>query len=101
LLRATIGAIKPEAIPAPNIPTLYGALRVAYSTKEALITDGIPPQGNVPYDLRVTPIREQSTLLFFVLEAQSLFKQAASYQHTYLNETYKIRADIPRYRPSL
>jgi osomolarity two-component system sensor histidine kinase TcsA len=36
---------------------------------------------------------EQSKLLFFVLEAQSLTEQAATYQHAYLNATYKILVD--------
>jgi osomolarity two-component system sensor histidine kinase TcsA len=93
LLHATVGSIEPAAIPVPNFPTLYGALRAACSTKEVQMIEGILPQGKVPYNLRVTPVMEQSKLLFFVLEAQRLTEQAANYQHAYLNATYKVLVD--------
>ncbi|KAL4755923.1 uncharacterized protein BDW70DRAFT_145681 [Aspergillus foveolatus] len=93
LLHATVGAIEPAAIPAPNIPILYGALRAACSTNEVQVIEGILTREKIPYNLRVTPIMEESTLLFFVLEAHRLTGQAANYQHAYINETYKILVD--------
>ncbi|KAL4971783.1 hypothetical protein BDW66DRAFT_145421 [Aspergillus desertorum] len=92
LLHTTIGAIEPAAIPAPNIPVLYGALRAACSTREVQVIEGILLRGETTYNLRVTPIMEESTLLFLVLEAQRLTEQPVHHQH----ETYKILVDTVR-----
>lgn len=93
LLHAPIGDIEPVAIPAPNIPTLYGALRAACSTKGIQVIETLLARGDVPQSLRVTPIFDGSTLLYFVLEAQRTIEETANYQHAYMNETYKIIVD--------
>ncbi|OJJ51977.1 hypothetical protein ASPSYDRAFT_63069 [Aspergillus sydowii CBS 593.65] len=93
LLRAPIGYIEPVAIPAPNIPTLYGALRAACSTKEIQVIETVLARGDVPQNLRVTPIFDGSNLLYIVLEAQRITEEIANYQHAYMNETYKILVD--------
>ncbi|KAL4864277.1 Two-component system protein A [Aspergillus spectabilis] len=93
LLHATISDVDPAAIPVPNTPTLYGALRAATSTREVQIIEHILANGNTAHNLRVTPIFDESTLLYVVLEAQKLTEEAANRQHIYLNETYKILVD--------
>lgn len=45
LLHAPIGDIEPVAIPAPNIPTLYGALRAACSTKGIQVIETLLARG--------------------------------------------------------
>ncbi|OJJ54328.1 hypothetical protein ASPSYDRAFT_50377 [Aspergillus sydowii CBS 593.65] len=93
LLHATVGDLDPEAIPAPNIPTLYGALRAACATRETQLIEHILVNNKVAHSLRVTPIFDGSTLLYVVLEAQKLTEEALNNQHGYMNETYKTLVD--------
>ncbi|KAL4876975.1 Two-component system protein A [Aspergillus karnatakaensis] len=93
VLHATVGNLDPAAIPAPNIPTLYGALRAATITREVQVIEHILVKGTIAHNLRVTPIFDESTLLYVVLEAQKLTEGAANQQHVYMNETYKILVD--------
>ncbi|KAL2862805.1 sensor histidine kinase/response regulator Fos-1/TcsA [Aspergillus lucknowensis] len=93
LLHASIGDVEPAAIPAPNLPTLYGALRAACSTREVqLVKEAVSP-GKAPDSLRVTPIFDESALIYLVLEAHRVTEGSAHNQHGYLNETYKILVD--------
>lgn len=93
LLHATVGDLDPDAIPAPNIPTLYGALRAACATRETQLIEHILVNNKIAHNLRVTPIFDGSTLLYVVLEAQKLTEEAVNNQHGYMNETYKILVD--------
>ncbi|KAL3480932.1 hypothetical protein BJX99DRAFT_244096 [Aspergillus californicus] len=93
LIDATIGDIEPAAIPAPNIPILYGALRAACSTKEVQLIEPGFLKGKIQHNLRVTPIFDQSTLLYIVLEAHKITEETANNQHGYVNETYRILVD--------
>ncbi|KAL2807784.1 hypothetical protein BJX63DRAFT_60571 [Aspergillus granulosus] len=93
LLHAIIGDVEPAVIPAPNIPTLYGALRAACSTKEVQVVEGILSPEKIIHNLRVTPIFDESTLLYVVLEAIKLSEDTQSTQHAYMNETYKTLVD--------
>ncbi|BCS17248.1 sensor histidine kinase/response regulator Fos-1/TcsA [Aspergillus puulaauensis] len=93
LLHATVGDLDPEAIPAPNIPTLYGALRAACATRETQLIEHILVNNKIAHNLRVTPIFDGATLLYVVLEAQKLTEKAVNNQHGYMNETYKILVD--------
>ncbi|KAL2795275.1 hypothetical protein BJX66DRAFT_171341 [Aspergillus keveii] len=93
LLRTTIGDIDSAVIPAPNIPTLYGALRAACSTKEVQVIERILSTDKVLHNLRVTPIFDDSNLLYIVLEALRLSEETYSTQHAYMNETYRILVD--------
>ncbi|KAL4916132.1 hypothetical protein BDW62DRAFT_109311 [Aspergillus aurantiobrunneus] len=92
LLHASVGDLDPEAIPVPNMPTLYGALHAASSTRQTQVIEHVLV-GKVAHNLRVTPIFEQSTLLFVVLEAHKLAEESVDNQHVYMNETYKILVD--------
>ncbi|RDW58922.1 sensor histidine kinase/response regulator Fos-1/TcsA [Aspergillus mulundensis] len=96
LLHARISDVGPECIPAPNIPILYGALRAATSTRETQVVEHILVDGRIAHNLRVTPIYEESTLLYIVLEADKLTAEVINSQHAYLNETYKILVDTVR-----
>ncbi|KAL4908660.1 Two-component system protein A [Aspergillus multicolor] len=96
LLHARISDVGPECIPAPNIPILYGALRAATSTRETQMIEHILVDGRIAHNLRVTPIYEDSTLLYIVLEADKLTAEVINSQHAYLNETYKILVDTVR-----
>jgi osomolarity two-component system sensor histidine kinase TcsA len=84
-------------IPAPDTPTLYGALRAAITSKQVQIMEDVHVKSkNSSYQLRITPIFEESSLIYVVLEAQNTSKDhwiATDEQHAYMNETYKILVD--------
>ncbi|KAL4999927.1 Two-component system protein A [Aspergillus recurvatus] len=96
LLHTAIGDVSPECIPVPNIPILYGALRAACSTREIQVVERIFVGGKIAHNLRVTPIFKESTLLYIVLEVESLRAEVINNQHAYMNETYKILVDTVR-----
>ncbi|KAL5344038.1 Two-component system protein A [Aspergillus crustosus] len=96
LLHTTVGDVDPAVIPAPNTPTLYGALRAATTTRDVQVIEHILVKGKVTHNLRVTPIFDNQTLLYVVLEAQKLTHEALTNQHVYMNETYKILVDTVR-----
>lgn len=83
-----------HTIPAPDTLSLYGAISAATSSKEIQIMEGIRVQGtNSTYQLRVTPIFENSELIYVILEAQNISRdhwEAFDEHHAYVNETYKI-----------
>ncbi|KAL2831333.1 hypothetical protein BJY01DRAFT_108399 [Aspergillus pseudoustus] len=93
LLHTAITDILPAEIPAPNIPTLYGALCAACSTGEVQVVERILPANKILHNLRVTPIFDGSALIYLVLEALKLSEEAQSVKHAYMNETYKILVD--------
>ncbi|KAL3464488.1 hypothetical protein BJX64DRAFT_91793 [Aspergillus heterothallicus] len=93
LLNTVISDLQPAEIPAPNIPTLYGALRAACSTREVQVVERILSSDKTLHNLRVTPIYDESILLYVVLEALKLSEETLSIQHAYMNETYKILVD--------
>ncbi|KAL4747768.1 Two-component system protein A [Aspergillus terricola var. indicus] len=93
LLHTSIGDVSPEYIPVPNTPILYGALRAASSTREIQVVEHILVGDKVAHNLRVTPIYEDETLLYIVLEVENLRAEVINSQHAYMNETYKILVD--------
>ncbi|KAJ5670791.1 uncharacterized protein N7477_006154 [Penicillium maclennaniae] len=97
LLGTCVCDLPVHTIPAPDIPALYGALRAAISSKEVQVMEGIHVKNkNTTYQLRITPIFENSSLIYVVLEAQKTSKDhwvATDEQHAYTNETYKILVD--------
>lgn len=82
-----------HTIPAPDTLSLYGALSAAISSKEIQIIEGICLKNTkLTYQLRVTPIFENSVLLYVVLESQNSSRghwEASDEHHAYMNETYK------------
>ncbi|KAJ5318358.1 hypothetical protein N7476_004778 [Penicillium atrosanguineum] len=86
-----------HSIPAPDTPTLYGALRAAITLKDVQVMEKIHVNGeDSTYQLRITPIFEESYLIYVVLEAQNIPKNhwvASDVQHAYMNETFKILVD--------
>jgi len=97
LIGACACDVPAHTIPAPDIPTLYGALRAAITSKEVQVMEGIHVKNQSSiYQLRITPIFEKSSLIYVVLEAQNTSKDhwiATDEQHAYMNETYKILVD--------
>lgn len=93
LLHTSISDVSPECIPVPNIPILYGALRAACSTREIQVVEHVVVGEKVAYNLRVTPVYEDETLLYIVLEVENLRAEVINSQHAYMNETYKILVD--------
>ncbi|KAF9893305.1 hypothetical protein FE257_011735 [Aspergillus nanangensis] len=96
LLSTCICDVAPGAIPAPDIATLYGALRAALTTKETQVIENIHGT-DTHHQLRVLPIFEGSELIYVILEAQNISKgiplRATENQHAYINEIYKILVD--------
>ncbi|KAL4898152.1 hypothetical protein BDV59DRAFT_166287 [Aspergillus ambiguus] len=97
LLHACICDVPPEAIPVPDIATLYGALRAAMTTKHVQTVENIH-RGDIGafFRLRVMPIFDESKLLYVVLEANNItmdHRHVTDHQHSYVNETYKILVD--------
>lgn len=64
-----------HTIPAPNTPTIYGALHAAITSKEVRVIEKIHIQNESSiYQLRITPVFEKSSLIYMVLEAQRTSK---------------------------
>ncbi|KAE8160401.1 hypothetical protein BDV40DRAFT_216557 [Aspergillus tamarii] len=97
LLNTCICDIAPSIVPVPDIPSLYGAIRAAISTKEIQLIDDIHPSDKkVYFRLQVTPIYQDRTLLYIVFEAHKDTRDRSDTQdhhHAYVNETYKILVD--------
>jgi osomolarity two-component system sensor histidine kinase TcsA len=97
LLRTSIYDLSPQIIPAPDIASLSGALGAAITTRTSQVLHPIRvAKSNTQYSLRVTPIFENDTLIYVLLEGHS----TGAEQHrpkiseqTFLNETYKILID--------
>ena len=64
-----------SSIPAPDTPTLFGALRAAISSKAIQVVENIHSKNRtLCYQLQVTPIFEGSSLIYVVLEAHDITK---------------------------
>ncbi|KAE8356987.1 hypothetical protein BDV28DRAFT_741 [Aspergillus coremiiformis] len=96
LLNTCICDITPHMIPVSDITSLYGAIRAAISTKEIqLIQDIYLKDSKSHFQLQVTPIFQDRTLIYIVFEARKMTRgrSEASDHHTHVNETYKILVD--------
>jgi osomolarity two-component system sensor histidine kinase TcsA len=97
LMGTCVCDVSAHTIPAPDTPTLYGALRAAIISKEVQVIDAIHVKSKEStYQLRLTPIFEKSSLIYVVLETQNTSRghwTATNEQHAYVNETYKILVD--------
>ncbi|KAB8226147.1 hypothetical protein BDV33DRAFT_54215 [Aspergillus novoparasiticus] len=97
LLNTCICDIAPSIVPVPDIPSLYGAIRAAISTKQIQLIDDIHLSDKKSYfRLQVTPIFQDRTLIYIVFEAHKDTRDRSDsqdHQHAYVNETYKILVD--------
>ncbi|KAE8152878.1 hypothetical protein BDV25DRAFT_50182 [Aspergillus avenaceus] len=97
LLNTCLCDLRPDAIPVPDIATLYGAIRAAITTKNIQVIEDIHIRNTDSYfQLQVTPIFQQQTLIYIVLEARKDSRnhsEVSDHQHDYVNETYKILVD--------
>ncbi|KAJ5363504.1 Two-component system protein A [Penicillium cataractarum] len=94
LLSTSIYDLSPNLVPAPDIASLSGALGAAITTRtpQVIRTVHVAKQ-NTDFSLRVTPIFEDDTLIYVLLEAHSVGAEQPKTkinEQTYLNETYKI-----------
>ncbi|CAI7654261.1 unnamed protein product [Penicillium glandicola] len=101
LLTATVYDLPPSILPAPDIASLSGALGAAISTREVQVIKRIHvAQIDTLFSLSVTPIFEDDSLIYVLLEAQRTKRQRnrsnSISEQTYLNETYKILVDTVR-----
>ncbi|KAJ5375860.1 hypothetical protein N7517_007866 [Penicillium concentricum] len=101
LLAANVYDLPPSILPAPDIASLSGALGTAISTREVQVIKRVHvAQLDAFFSLVVTPIFEDDSLIYLLLEAQRTKgqrKRANSIsEQTYLNETYKILVDTVR-----
>ncbi|KAJ5273031.1 hypothetical protein N7478_008156 [Penicillium angulare] len=95
LLGASIYEMIPALIPAPDIASLSGALGAAIATKQTQVIQRVHCSKS-DYSLRVTPIFDEDSLIYVLLEAhEQKRKQRNSNisEQAYLNETYKILID--------
>ncbi|OQE34706.1 hypothetical protein PENCOP_c016G01013 [Penicillium coprophilum] len=101
LLAANIYDLPPSILPAPDIASLSGALGTAMSTREVQVIKRVHvAQLDAFFSLSVTPIFEEDSLIYLLLEAQRTKRQRnrakSISEQTYLNETYKILIDTVR-----
>lgn len=96
LLNTSIYEISPRSVPAPDIASLSGALGAAITTRTPQAIYSVRAQRDVHFSLRVTPIYEDETLIYVLLEAHSMGAEQPKHninEQIYLNETYKILVD--------
>ncbi|KAL7658639.1 hypothetical protein ACMYSQ_004750 [Aspergillus niger] len=98
LLGRFICDICPRILPALDVAILFGALRAAITTQDVQSIDKICiDDASTCYTLRITPIFENSNLLYIVLEALDITKRQATSvskpHESYSNETYKVLLD--------
>ncbi|KAL5364710.1 hypothetical protein BJX96DRAFT_168514 [Aspergillus floccosus] len=97
LLHACISDVPPQAIPVPDIATIYGALHAAVATNDIQTVENIHRSDiGAFFRLRVMPIFDESKLLYIILEANNITMDhlhATDHQHAYVNETYKVLVD--------
>ncbi|EAW06702.1 sensor histidine kinase/response regulator Fos-1/TcsA [Aspergillus clavatus NRRL 1] len=98
MLGASIYELPLSSIPAPDIATLNGALRVAITSRAVQVIDTIHmPRISSYFSLRITPIFDGASLLNLVLEAHNVTRtHTESLHNAYINETYKILVDTVR-----
>lgn len=94
LLSTSIYDLSPQIVPAPDIVSLSGALGAAITTRTSQVIRTVHvAKQNADFSLRVTPIFEDDTLIYVLLEAHSMGDEKPKTkisEQTYLNETYKI-----------
>ncbi|KAJ5205138.1 CheY-like superfamily [Penicillium cf. griseofulvum] len=88
----------PSILPAPDIASLSGALGTAISTREVQVIKRIHVAHlDAFFSLSVTPIFEEDSLIYLLLEAQRTKDERSRTnsisEQTYLNQTYKILVD--------
>ncbi|PWY68466.1 histidine kinase [Aspergillus heteromorphus CBS 117.55] len=98
LLHSFICDVWPHTIPALDVATLYGALRAALTTRDVQLIDQIClDDASAYYSLRITPIFENTDLLYVLLEAvnvpPAVKPSMADTRRSYVNDTYKVLLD--------
>ncbi|CAG7945177.1 unnamed protein product [Penicillium nalgiovense] len=98
LLTTNIYDLPPHILPAPDVASLSGALGTAISTREVQVIKHVHvAKINALFSFSVTPIFEDDSLIYVLLEAQRTKHQRdrsdSINEQTYLNETYKILVD--------
>jgi osomolarity two-component system sensor histidine kinase TcsA len=99
LLTSNVYDLSPSILPAPDIPTLSGAIGAAISTREVQVTKCVHvARCDAFFTLEVTPIFENDTFVYMLLEAQRTSNRKSNpiNEQTYLNEAYKIMVDTVR-----
>ncbi|KXG49549.1 CheY-like superfamily [Penicillium griseofulvum] len=101
LLAANVYDLPPSILPAPDIASLSGALGTAITTREVQVIKRISvPHLDTCFALSVTPIFEDDSLIYLLLEAQRTNDERSRTnsisEQTYLNQTYKILVDTVR-----
>lgn len=86
-----------HVVPAPDSPTLHGALHASITSRQVQVIDGTCAETGKPsYRLRITPIFRGPSLLYLVLEVHDISKEhevSTQNQDAYVNETYKVLVD--------
>ncbi|KAJ5666608.1 Two-component system protein A [Penicillium macrosclerotiorum] len=98
LLGISIYELIPGMFPAPEIAFLSGALGAAITLRTAQVLNSvrIREQHDTAFALRVTPIFEDHTLIYVLLEMFPMKAEQSESnmsEQTYLNQTYKILVD--------
>ena len=101
LLAANVYDLPPSILPAPDVASLSGALGTAISTREVQVIKRVHvAKLDALFSLSVTPIFEDDSLIYVLLEAQRTKHQRdrsdCINEQTYLNETYKILVNTVR-----
>ncbi|KAJ6177664.1 hypothetical protein N7519_008125 [Penicillium mononematosum] len=101
LLATNVYDLPPSILPAPDVASLSGALGAAISTREVQIIKRVHvAKSDALFSLSVTPIFEDDSLIYVLLEAQRTKHQRDRSdlinEQTYLNETYKILVNTVR-----
>jgi osomolarity two-component system sensor histidine kinase TcsA len=101
LLAANVHDLPPSILPAPDVASLSGALGTAISTREVQVIKRVRvAKFDALFSLSVTPIFEDDSLIYVLLEAQRTKHQRdrsdCINEQTYLNETYKILVNTVR-----
>jgi osomolarity two-component system sensor histidine kinase TcsA len=101
LLAVNVYDLPPSILPAPDVASLSGALGTAISTREVQVIKRVRvAKFDALFSLSVTPIFEDDSLIYVLLEAQRTKHQRdrsdCINEQTYLNETYKILVNTVR-----
>ncbi|EKV04932.1 Sensor histidine kinase/response regulator Fos-1/TcsA [Penicillium digitatum] len=101
LLATNVYDLPLSILPAPDIASLSGALGTAISTREVQVIKRVHVELiDAFFSLNVTPIFEEDSLIYVLLEAQRTEhrpnRSNSMSEQTYLNETYKILVDTVR-----
>ncbi|KAJ5471768.1 hypothetical protein N7530_009125 [Penicillium desertorum] len=101
LLATNVYDLPPSIVPAPDVASLSGALGTALSTREVQVIKHVHvAKIDALFSLSVTPIFEDDSLIYVLLEAQRTKHQRdrsdSINEQTYLNETYKILVNTVR-----